>query len=98
MVWVCVLWLVAAASWGWQMRLHVVEGLHDESDLAVLMQQAREDVEGSARANGRLPEALSSSILASAVRFEVIDAKANPPTYRLEGTLGDARQTWTNSK
>ena len=96
--WGLVLWLAAAALWAWQLRAQLMHGSLARDDLAALMAQARDEVNAAWKAQGQLPAALPSPALAVAIRYEVVDATANPPVYRLEGELGPARQTWTNAR
>lgn len=96
--WGVALWLVAAALWAWQTRSLWLDDSLAKQDLAALMEEARTQVEAVRQKQGQLPDALPSPALAVVIRYEVVDAAANPPVYRLEGTLGPARQTWTNAK
>jgi hypothetical protein len=95
--WVLVVWLAAAALWGWQLWPKGPSEAEVKAELDTLMGEARESVERYLATQRSLPERLPVPVPALVVRYEIIDRTAQPPTYALTGVIGEVSQRWTNA-
>ena len=91
---VLVVWVVAAAFWGWHQWSPNSETSQTEQDLAALITDARDAVDLHVRLYKALPDRVPAPVLESLVTIKTIDESANPPVYALEAKIGDATKQW----
>lgn len=95
--WVMVVWLAAAALWGWQLWPVGPSDAQVQAELEEQINEARTAVERHLAEHQSLPDRLPAPVAAVVVRYEVIDRSARPPTYALVGQVGEFSLRWTNA-
>jgi len=89
-----VVWIVAAAFWGWHHWSLNSETSDMEQDLASLITDARDAVDLHVRLYKALPDQVPAPALEGLVTIKAVDESANPPIYALEAKIGDATKQW----
>lgn len=89
-----VVWVVAAAFWGWHHWSPNSETSQTEQDLAALITDARDAVDLHVRLYKALPARVPAPVLEGLVTIKTIDESADPPVYALEAKIGDATKQW----
>jgi hypothetical protein len=87
---------LAVLVWAYFLWSSAISGAQVRKDLSVLLQSARAQIEAKTSQDGRLPSSLPDVALAKVVRYEIVDANATPPRYRLTAEISGISERWTS--
>ena len=87
---------LAVVFWAYFLWSSAISGAQIHKDLGVLLQSAHTQIEEKTRQDGRLPGSIPDVALAKVVRYEIVDANANPPRYTLTAEISGISERWAS--